>query len=78
MTFKEYLAGIRPGLDPHGDFVRLAATDANLPDSGSWDVVIAYVVQRYGNQTITDAATDLWRAYQKAEMRNLGRPVPPR
>jgi hypothetical protein len=67
MTFKEFLAGVKPGFDGRGDFLRLAAIDPRFPASGSWDVVLAYIVGRYGNQGMTDAATDLWRSYQKAQ-----------
>jgi hypothetical protein len=71
VTFKQYLAVRKAGLDAQGAFVRLALSDPAMPDITAWTELSAYIERRRGFQAV-QAGRLVWAEYE-AKQREMAR-----
>ena len=67
MSFKTFLSARKATYDAKGDFVRLAASDPNLPDALSWAELQTHMDEQHYSYKISEAGQEVWREYQISE-----------
>jgi hypothetical protein len=60
MTFKEYIDKRPERYDEHGDFIRLAKANSDLPDVSSWGELKSHMARSGAPSHVVDAGERIW------------------